>query len=59
MLSCNLQCFPVPFSFGSYYDPKLGSGCNLGKDLSKRGEKQYNVSVRIEDSGLDNFYFSL
>jgi len=32
------------------YDPKLGSGCNLGKDLSKsRGDDQL---VKHKDTGL-------
>jgi len=32
------------------YDPKLGSGCNLGKDLSRiRGDDQL---VKHKDTGL-------
>jgi len=33
-----------------YYSPKLGLGCNLGKDLSKRGEN--NQLVKHKDTGL-------
>ena len=33
-----------------YYNPKLGSGCNLGKDLSKNeGDDQL---IKHKDTGL-------
>ena len=39
--------------FTKYYNPKLGSDCNLGKDLSKRGEndqlvKHKNIELYLQ-----------
>jgi len=42
----------VKFNYYSikYYDLKLGSGCNLGKDLSK--ELELSQLVKHKDTGL-------
>jgi len=36
--------------FTKYYNPKLGSGCNLDKNLSK--SREYNQLVKLKDTGL-------
>jgi len=40
----------VKILFNSYYDPKLNSGCNLGKNLSK--DREDNQLVKYKDIGI-------
>jgi len=49
LFSVSIQCCSM-CCYCEYYNYKLGSGCNLDKDLSK--SRRYNQLVKCKDTGL-------